>query len=169
MKKKIKKTGYSLLEVLIYSAILAVIVSLSAASIISSWRGFQKTKVDGQIAKNGEFVFELITSDARLAENIGVSSVFGVAPGTLDLVSVSPSTTYFLSGNFLLRKVGNNCPENIPSSDSKIKNLVFWKESYSSGDASSNIIKMEFIVESGEVVLLKQRKFFGSAVLRGAY
>ena len=163
------KNGYSLLEVVIYSAILAVIVSLSAASIISSWHGFQKTKVDGQIARNGEFVLELITRDARLAENIGASSVLGASPGTLELISGTTSTTYFISGTILQRKVGNNSSENITSNDSKIKNLIFWKESYSSGNVSSNIIKTEFIVESGEGVLLKQRKFYGSAVLRGTY
>jgi len=163
------KKGYSLLEAVIYSAILAVIVSISAVSIISSWRGFQKIKIDGQIAKNGEFVLELITRDARLGDNIGLSSVFGVSPGILELISGATSTTYSISGNFIQRKVGNNSPENVTSSNSKIKNLIFWKESYSSGHVSSNIIKTEFTVESGEGVLLKERKFYGSTVLRGSY
>ena len=163
------KKGYSLLEAVIYSAILAVIVSISAVSIISSWRGFQKIKIDGQIAKNGEFVLELVTRDARLGENIGASSVFGVNPGILEIVSGATSTIYSISGTVLQRKVDNNSPENITSNDSKIKSLIFWKESHSTENVSSNIIKMEFIVESGEGVLLKQRKFFGSAVLRGSY
>ena len=163
------KKGYSLLEVTIYSAILAVIFSLSVASIISSWRGFQKTKIDGQISKNGEFILELITRDARLAESTGPLSVFGTSPGTLELVSGATSTTYSISGIVLQRKVGSNSWENITSSDSKIRSLIFWKESYSSGHVSSNIIKTEFTVESGEGVLLKERKFYGSTVLRGSY
>lgn len=163
------KSGYSLIEIVIYVTILAVIASLSVSSIISSWRGFNSAKIDGQISKNGEFVLELITRDARQAENIGASSVFGIDSGFLELVSGATSTTYSLSGTIIQRKEGNNSPENITSSDSRIKNIIFWKESYFSEDVSSNIIKVEFVIESGEGVLLKQRKFYGSTVLRGGY
>lgn len=161
--------GYSFLEVLIYSATLALIASLSVASIISSFRGFQKAKIDGQIAKNGEFALERIIRDTRLAENTGAFSIFGTSPGVLELVSGTTSTKYFLLGQVLQRKESNNAPENITSSDSRITSIVFWTTFASSTKISSRIMKVEFIVESGDSALLKQKKFFGSAVLRGAY
>lgn len=157
------------MEVTIYSAILALIVSLSVASIISSWRGFQKARIDGQIAKNGEFVLEKITRDVRLAENVGAASGFGTSPGVLELISGATSTKYYLFGQILQRKESGNNPENITSGDSRATSIIFWNEFVSSSDISSRIIKVEFTLESGEGALLKQRKFFGSAVLRGAY
>lgn len=163
------KRGQSLLEVIIYSAILALIVSLSVASIISSWRGFQKARIDGQIAKNGESVLEKITRDIRLAENVGAASGFGASPGVLELILGATSTKYYLSGQILQRKEGGDNPENITSGDSRAKSIIFWNEFVSSSDIFSRIIKVEFTLESGEGALLKQRKFFGSAVLRGAY
>lgn len=166
---KNEKFGYSIIETLIYSTILALIVILSVASVISWWRGFEKIKVDGQLTRNGEFALERITRDARLAESIGgASSSFGVSPGILELLSGATSTKYFLSDQVLQRKDSGNSPEDITSGDTKVTNIIFWNESASS-TVSSRIIKIEFTLESGEGTFLKQKKFFGSAVLRGSY
>ena len=161
--------GYSLIETLIYSTILALIAALSVASTISSWRGFQKSKVDAQIARNGEIVLERFTRDVRLADNIGVSSSFGSSPGALELLYGATSTKYSLSGQMLQRKEANGNWENLTPTDSKIKDIIFWNEFISFLEISSRIIKVEFTLESGNGAFLKQKKFFGSAVLRGSY
>ncbi|MEK7559967.1 MAG: hypothetical protein AAB522_01545 [Patescibacteria group bacterium] len=161
--------GYSLIEVLIYSTILALIAALSAASIISSWRGFQKSRIDGELARNGEFALERITRDIRLSDNIGASSSFTLSPGILELIWGATSTKYSLSGQVLQRKEGGGVEESITSGDTRIMNLIFWNEATSSPSVSSRIIKIEFTLEAGEGALLKQKNFFGSAVLRGQY
>ena len=161
--------GYSIIETLIYSTILAFIAVLAVASIISSWRWFQKGKVDAQIARNGEFVLERVVRDVRLADSVGVASVFGSNPGSLELISGATSTKYSLSLQTIQRKEANGNWENLTSADSKITNIIFWNEFTSSSEISSRIIKVEFTLESGDGVFLKQKKFFGSAVLRGSY
>lgn len=161
--------GHSLIETLIYSAILALIAALSVGAITSSWKGFQKSKIDGQIASNGEFVLERISRDIRLAENVGLGSVFSSSPGVLELVFASTTVKYFISGQTIQRQDGSLGPENLTSSSVRDLSLVFWQEITSSPEISSRIIKVEFVLESGEGNLLKQKKFFLSAVLRGEY
>lgn len=161
--------GYSILETLIYSAILALIAALSVASIISSWKGLQKSMVDGRLASNGEFVLERITRDIRLAENVGLGSIFGSSPGILELVFGSTTTKYFISGQTIQRRENVANPENITSGNVRVLNLTFWQEFVSSHNVSSRIIKAEFVLESGEGNLIKQKKFFLSTVLRENY
>lgn len=161
--------GYSILETLIYSAILALIAALSVASIISSWKGLQKSRVEGGLASNGEFVLERITRDIRLAENVGLGSLFSASPGVLELVFASTTVKYSVSGQTIQRQEGSAGPENLTSLNARDLSLTFWQETVFSSKVSSRIVKIEFTLESGEGNLVKQKKFFGSAVLRGEY
>lgn len=164
------KKGYSFIEVLIYSAVLALIVSLSVASIISSWRGFNKARANGNIAQSGAFALELITRDIRLAQSISAESNFGANPGILALVlSATSSVKYSISNQIIVRQENANPAVNITAGHTKIVSLFFWKESSSLPDILSEIVSVEFTMEAGEGVIFKQRKFFGSAVLRGGY
>ncbi|MEK7503168.1 MAG: hypothetical protein AAB556_01845 [Patescibacteria group bacterium] len=160
--------GYSILEVLIYSAILAAISVLSVGSILSVYKGLSSAAIEARISRNGELVLDRFIRDVRSASSTDTgASVFGIHPGVLQLGSTL--IKYSISGTAIARQEGAGSPQNITSANARITNLVFYRDSFSSSDVSSEIIKVEFTMESGEGQFLKSKKFFGSAVLRGKY
>lgn len=162
------KNGYSFLEVIVYTGILALIFALSVGSILSVHGGFNKTMIESRISRNGEFALERMVRDMRMASSTNTTlSVFGESPGVLQL-GTNP-IKYFLSSTTLQRKDEGNQAENITSSDVRVVSLLFFRDSISSPKISSEIIKVEFELEAGSGKFFKSRKFFGSAVLRGAY
>lgn len=160
--------GYSILETVIYSAILAVIVGLSIGSILSVYKGFNKAVVESRVSRNGEFVLDRIVRDIRSASSTDTGiSIFGVNPGVLQLGTIP--IKYSLSSTTLQRQESGGPEQNMTSPNVKVTNLIFFRDSFLSSQISSEIIKVEFTLESGDGKFLKTKKFFGSAVLRGAY
>lgn len=160
--------GYSILEVLIYTAILGIISVLSVGSILSVYKGSNATIIENIISRNGELVLDRIVRDIRSASSTDTGvSVFGIHPGVLQLGAVP--IKYSLSSTTLTRQEGGGPLENLISANARITNLVFFRDYFSSTEISSEVLKFEFTVESGEGQFLKSKNFFGSAVLRGTY
>lgn len=160
--------GFSVLEVLIYTAILALISALSVGSILSVYKGFSSTTAMSRISRNGELILDRIVRDIRSASSTDTGiSVFGIHPGVLQLGSMP--IKYSLLSTTLLRKEGAGAEQNITLSNARIINLIFFRDSFLSSEVSTEVIKVEFDIETGEGQFLKSKKFFGSAVLRGAY
>ena len=164
-----KYVGYSIIEILIYVAILGTISIFSVESIISVFNGFKHLNVVSQISNNANVSLELMLRDIRRASDVdGDVSVFKTNPGVLRLIIDSGYVDYFLSGNILQRIENGGSVENITTSTTDVTNLVFFREISESG-VSSEIIKIDITIRSGENRFQKSKKFFGSAVLRGMY
>lgn len=156
------------MEAVIYSAILAIIVGLSIGSILSVYNGFNKAVVESRISRNGELALDRIVRDIRSASSTDTGvSVFGAHPGVLRFGTVP--IKYSLSSTTLQRQESEGVFENITSPSARVTNLIFYRGSFVSSQVSSEIIKVEFTLESGDGKFLKTKKFFGSAVLRGSY
>lgn len=154
--------GYSLLETVIYVAILAVITLSALGSVISIYQSFGKTRVERKLALNGDIAMERMIREIRSATATNIAgSVFSSNPGTLKL----DSKTFFLSGSRLQIQDGANEPDNMTSSDVEVSGLIFYR----STATNSEIIKIEMTLESGAGKIFKSKNFYGGAVLRGIY
>ena len=156
------KSGYTLLETVVYVSILAVIAVLALGSIVTMYRAYGKTKIERKIATSGEVAIERIVREIRSATSTKINSVFKTHPGTLAL---STGETINLSNGILNIQEGSGPVDDLTSDDVSISNLVF----YASTSPNSTLIKIEMTVEAGAGILLKSRKFYGSAVMRSAY
>lgn len=155
------KRGYTLLETVVYVSILAVIVVLVLSAILNVYRAYTKTLIERNIATNGDIAMERLIRELRAATSATGASVFGSHPGILKL---STNKTFSLSGSVLQISDGI-ASENLTSGDVSITNLVF----YQSTSPNSTLVKIELTVAAGSGIYLKNRKFYGSAVMRGAY
>src|SRR3989344_7004022 len=108
--------GFSVLEVLIYTAILALISALSVGSILSVYKGFSSTTAMSRISRNGELILDRIVRDIRSASSTDTGiSVFGIHPGVLQLGSMP--IKYSLLSTTLLRKEGAGAEQNVTLSN----------------------------------------------------
>lgn len=153
--------GYTLLEIVIYVSILAVIAIMALGSILSVYKAFGKTKVERRLALNGDVAMERMLRDIRSATGTDVSaSGFGANPGILKI----GGTKFSLLGSVLRVAENGGAAQNL-TSDVDVSNLVFYR----SVSANSEIIKIEMTLQAGTGIFQKSKNFYGSAVLRGIY
>lgn len=141
------KNGYTLLETVVYIAILAVIAVMALGSIFSIYRALGQTLVERKLILNGDVALETMIREIRAASSVDPSSVLGTHPGTLKVGSKTFS------------------PSNFTTSDVSVTNLIF----YATSTANSAIVKIELSLQAGSGVFQKTKNFYGSAVMRGAY
>src|SRR3989344_6309729 len=78
--------AFSLVEMLIYAAILALALVIIAQSLSATIRSYAKLKVAQNIAHSGASAFDRLTRDIRQSQSINVAgSTLGAHPGKLIL------------------------------------------------------------------------------------
>jgi prepilin-type N-terminal cleavage/methylation domain-containing protein len=129
--KTLLQNGFSLVEMILYIAILSVLTS-ALTVVVSSLFG-TKTYVAGQeaISQSGTFALERISREIRKAHEVDIfSSTLLSHPGVLTLNTVdgsnNPTTVrFFLSGTTLMMQEGSNASTPITKQSVAITNLAF--------------------------------------------
>lgn len=154
--------GDSLIETVVYVALIAIMLTVGVSSIISVYRTLSVLKIERNISLNGDAAMELMTRDIRFATSTANGiSIFAQNPGVLRI----GTTTYSLIGTELFRQRGTNPAEEITGSGVQITNLMF----YHATTSLSEIVSIRMTVAAGSGIYTKSKQYFGSAVLRGAY
>lgn len=84
--KKNNTTGFSLVEIIIYFALLAIISTLVISSMISLFKNYNVVRANQDIEYNAISILDKLTRDARDARSINISdSSFSVAQGAVSL------------------------------------------------------------------------------------
>lgn len=152
-------------ELVIYTALVALLLAASSSSAISLYRLFGVTRIERQIALEGDAAMETIIRDIRNATSINVAaSVFALHPGEL----IAGDTRFFLSSATLQRTVGAGTAQNL-TAKTRATNLLFYYATSSSPTNSAEIITVRMTLEAGEGFMERSKNFFGSAVVRGTY
>ena len=152
-----KKSGYSLLETLIYMALIGVMLAISSSAIISTYRTFNLLRVDRKISINGDAVLEMIIRDTRSS----ATATTNQGSNTLTIGAI----TYAVSGSQMTRQDGVSAAQAITGTDVRVTSLNFYKDT----SPNSDIISVRMTIESGQGQYVKSKQYYGSAVLRGSY
>jgi len=156
-----KSRGFSLIETIIYVAIIGGVMLAFVNFALSISSSSNKTFVVQEVQANARLSVQTISQKIRASSGINVdSSVFGIDPGVLSLIMASNAlnpTIISLNSNdgSLQIKEGNNDATTITSKNVIISNLVFSNLSASStrenigidltvGYASSSDINLTF-------------------------
>lgn len=70
MKKYNKKSGYTLIELIVVAGLLAIISGFVATIMITSLRGGAKSKITNEVSQNGNFALSEITREIVKAKNV---------------------------------------------------------------------------------------------------
>ncbi len=157
--------GYSLVEVIVYVALLASLSIFVVGSVLSIYKAFAKTRIDRALSLNGTVAMETMIRETRQAISIdGAASVFGASPGTLSF----GAKKFFLSGGSVKVQQGTNPAEDLTSGVTAT-NLIFYRDTAASSEVTSEVVKIELTLEAGEGIFYRRVTMLGSAVIRGAY
>lgn len=143
------KKGVTLLETVIYVAVIAVVLTTMSVWMIDLMRIRAKNQVISEVQTNGRLILNRLSDASRHAELVNTgSSTFGSDPGVLsfDMVDAGEDPTVFSltadDGEFQVSVAGGGATS-ITSDVVSISNLVFT-DLTSSEDLA--IIQVEFTV-----------------------
>ncbi|MBI5742368.1 MAG: hypothetical protein HZA25_00835 [Candidatus Niyogibacteria bacterium] len=114
--------GFSLLELLIYVAVLAIIVVVMASSFLSFSKGWSRATARSEVNSNLRFAMEKIVQDVKAAATTTIPGYAGAVSPTLTLTVGGSSVTYDVVGG-VLRRGG----EPITASTTLISNPSFLR------------------------------------------
>ena len=157
--------GYTLLEMLVYGSLLALMIALIANSFAALARIVIDAKADRAVRSSAEAALERVSREVRLAEAINAgASTLDANPGVLVLTTIDPFTgtaqtvTFAVSGGRITVQKDAGLIEHLTSTGVTVTNLVFR---HIANGSVSEAIRTELTI-GGE-------NFYSTVVLRRSY
>lgn len=165
------KKGFSLLEVLIYSAMAAVLMIAMSSSLISLNKAFQNIRADFSINQNLSEIVGVLSTEVRRATSVdSVNSQFGVGGGKLFLNSIDSSGINSKS-NFVLQNGVLYYQKGSSSSVALNSDKIFLKkfDVYSLSSSHSYAVKIDFSFDYLKNGATTTQNISNMYILRGSY
>jgi type II secretory pathway pseudopilin PulG len=165
MTKKHTK-GFSLVEMVVYVSILAVVFVIVVNTLLIVSRSYSSIKISLDINNSATVSMERIISEIRKANSVNlVQSTFDSNPGrlvlnTVDNVGLPLIVDFYLEDDTLKLKEGGLFSGDL-TDGVDVTNLVFRRISNDTSEA----VKIEMELSNGS----KNKVFYNTAVLRGSY
>ena len=170
-----KDNGFSLIETIIYTAILAVTTIFVVSSLLKTVSAFNSFRVSKKINASAIGALEKMTREIKSADQVDkINSVFDTNPSKLIINKTDPNTgapaviEFSVSNSRLTIKKDNDAPIALTSSGTEVINLIF-RQVATSTNQRSEAIKIEMTIKSGYGNYQKTENFYDTIVLRGSY
>lgn len=174
MNFKNKQKGVSIVETLIYMAILVVISLGLVQGMYALTTSYRNVRVYRSIESGAIQAMDRILRDTRSATSINTAQTsYNVSQGSLSLNTVDASgnsqiVRFFLStttAQIMLEENGASLGPITPS-DIAVDSLIF--RSYAT--TTSTAVKVEMIISNSTTTPVEfSQNFYGTAILRGTY
>lgn len=160
------KKGFSLIEMLIYISLLAVVGVLIVNSMLFLAPSYNSLKVTRDINNAAVVTIERVTREIRAADSIHTAnSVFNLVDGKLVLNTGLSTVSIYLSDGRVYVQEGVGSPSPLTREGIEVTSLIF---EHFIGPQSENI-QMSMTVEGTSRTLTKNETFYTAAVLRNQY
>ncbi len=165
---KNKKSGYSLVETIIYIALLCILISAIIWSTASIVKAYKKMRTIRDVENSAVAAMDRMEREIRDADSVNASqSTFGTSNGVLTLNGNTPTGTsetlkFYLTNGVLYVDQNGTQLGPLTLSDVTVSNLTF---NYFSNSNSSGVQILMTLQTSGTPA----KSFEDSAVLRGSY
>ncbi|MBI2097384.1 MAG: hypothetical protein HYT46_00385 [Candidatus Vogelbacteria bacterium] len=165
------KSGYTLLEAIIYIAILAGLSVLFINLLFTMVRAYTQFQLERNLTSSAALGLERLVRETRQATSANsLASTFNTNPGKLVLNTVDsgglPTTVeFFLTGSTLMVKAGSGQAASTTAKNVNVDNLIFRQIS----TVNSSAIKIEMTLTAHRGATARTGKFYSTAVLRGSY
>jgi type II secretory pathway pseudopilin PulG len=164
------EAGYSLVETLIYIALLAIIlVGLlqSMNLMLRSWRESQSRTI---LAQSGALAMARLAHDIRAASGIDSGgSSFGTTTGSIKVTmsdaGVSTSTTFYATSSMLYVAQGTGTAAALLPSNIGVQGFTVYQIT----TANSQAVRIVLILQTATTSVPVSATFYDTFVLRGSY
>lgn len=162
------KSGFSLVEMIIYVSLLVVIFLIVVNTILSFTGSYQSLRAMRVLDHSSVSAMERMTRDIRSATIVDTgNSTLGSNPGVLTLTttlgSVSTTTKFYLQSGVVKVDVNGVYSGPLTLADTSVTNLVFTKLTSS----ISSAVKIDLTISATVGTTTKTRKYHSTVILRG--
>lgn len=163
------KRGFTLVEILVYTGIIAIVFILVITGVLSLWRASETVRVARDLNLSAVSAMESMTREIHQATSVDTaSSTFGTTPGVLVLATNNASTTggyyrYSVSGNKLYL-TGGATTQQLTANNLNVTSLTFWNAT----STHSGAIRIRMVISS-TAPTTTTRTIYGTATFRGGY
>lgn len=160
-----KQRGYTLVEMVIYVALLAMLVGVVVTVLLGIVNSYKHIEVSLDLQRNTQ-ALDRIVRELQSATTINDgSSTFDSSPGTLVYTTFAGDTrTVDLSGDSISLSENGSALGNLTTGDVVVTNMVFR---YLNG-FFSDAIKIEMTMEAGSGDAYRSESFSVTTVVRGS-
>lgn len=150
MKKS--KSGFSLIEVLIYISVIAVVTTAISAVFLSVANGQARADAAAEINSNIRFVTDKIDQDIAAASAVSQPASAGQTTNTLALTVGASTINYCVVGNKLYRSSSGICDasaELLTSQAVKVNNLSFTRLENTNSVLQKTLVSVQTVITVG--------------------
>ena len=161
-------SGFSIIEIIVYIAIFAVMSAVIINSYITIFSSFSNTQTMRNLLESGHTAMERISREIRQADSLNMgSSVFGSNPGELQLNSIDETGNLYsveisAQGGALYLSYNGNLVGNLLGQNISVINLVFRRLVTTTSEG----VKIELTLQDNRSRSLRQEKFYNTVILR---
>lgn len=164
-KLKNKNGAYSIIETIIYVAMLTVLIGAIAYATMTLFSVYKKTKIVRSIEVSAVDSMDRIIRDIRNATSVNTAiSSFNSSNGILALVSGTTTSRFYLSNQKIYVDENGTVLGALTSGSANVTSLIFRYIQATSSVA----VKVEMTITSSSTPGFS-KNFYNTAVLRGSY
>ncbi len=171
MKNLSTKSGFSLIEIIIYATIFSLLAGVVINSFVVTVGSYSDTKTYRDLQESGITSMERITREIRQANSVTVAnSNLGTSPGTLELATTDSSganatVKFVFENNGIFMYKNGTLAANLLGQNVIPTNLIFRRIVTTNGTA----VKVEMTLQDNRGKAHKIAKFYDTIILRGDY
>ena len=160
-------TGYSLVEMIIYVAILSVISLLAINTILSFGPSYHSLLAYRLAENSGILSMERMSREIRAATSVDtINSTLGSSPGVLTIVatanSISTTTKFYIQNNILKVDVNGSYSGPLSLSNTSVSNLVFTLLL----NTKTTAVKIDMTLQATSSPVTKTKTYHSTIVLK---
>lgn len=168
------KKGTSIIELLIYGAILAFISLFAVNTLLTVTAAFSQARTERLINTNAQNILGRLIREIRFAQTVDNASVFDANPSDLMLKTFMSSTDdtpasveFSVNNKNLLMKTRS--ANIIQLNTGNVTIQLFTAQKITNASASTTGIKFQITIQASSTKINIQKNFYGTAILRGSY
>ncbi len=161
----IRSQGFTLLEVLVYLAILIIVSTVAVSLIVSLDEVIDRYKVDTALYRSGTNVMEQVIVELRRGDDFDVANSIlnNSATGTLAINNGATTTVISKVGNELVLTINGKQYGNLLQEPVTVTGFTVYKYATASGTLVRVKLDLSVTIES----VTKNITLYGAAIIRG--
>jgi type II secretory pathway pseudopilin PulG len=170
MKKNNRKnqTGFSLLEMIIYVAILAMMFLLLVRTVLSFTGSYRQLQVLRALDRSALNSLERMTQNIRNASSINAGqSSFGATPGILAVIQTkginSTTTRFYVQNKTLQLEVNGTAVGPLTVGQTEVTSLVFRQLV-----STTTAVKIDLTLTASSGPIVRSKIFHTTVILKGS-
>jgi len=158
--------GFTLIEMLVYLAVLLLAVSAMVTLFLSFDTTLLRNQTERELNHTAQITLERMVRDIREATtaDTAVSNQL-----TLETLSAATTTIFSLSGDDVLMTINGNTIGSLSSNEVQVDDLVFTKYETAGAELETILVRVALTLSVSTKAASTTKTYYTSAVLRGSY